>query len=115
MNLSALKTKVPAPWTNAGLAPLIALALIAGARAGPGGPGGTAHHGSGGPGHHNGSGGTDSGERHPSSTSHSPLRTPQGVPISSNPASTVGLGPVGVPSFTTGQFSIPPFLLPIYE
>src|SRR6476620_3392504 len=32
MSLSALKTKVPPPWTNAGLAPLIALALIAGAR-----------------------------------------------------------------------------------
>src|SRR4051812_32885536 len=32
MSLSALKTKVPPPWTNAGLAPLVALALIAGAR-----------------------------------------------------------------------------------
>src|SRR5947207_691811 len=32
MNLSALKTKVPPPWTNAGLAPLIALALVAGTR-----------------------------------------------------------------------------------
>jgi len=37
------------------------------------------------------------------------------VPISSNPASTVGLAPVGVPSFTTSQFEIPPFLLPIYQ
>src|SRR4051812_25843815 len=43
-----------------------------GGAAGPGGPGGTAHHGTGGPGHHNGSGGTDTGERHPNSASHSP-------------------------------------------
>jgi hypothetical protein len=47
-----------------------------------------------------------------------PIRRPDGAPTSSNPGLTVagfGPAPVGVPNFVIDSFSIPPFLLPIYQ
>jgi murein DD-endopeptidase MepM/ murein hydrolase activator NlpD len=46
------------------------------------------------------------------------IRTPDGAPTNSNPTVTVadlGAAPVGVPNFIIDKFSIPPFLLPIYQ
>ncbi len=46
------------------------------------------------------------------------LRRPDGTPKSSNPTITIGgsgAAPIGVPNFVIDQFSIPPFLLPIYQ
>lgn len=46
------------------------------------------------------------------------LRRPDGTPKSSNPTITIGgsgAAPIGVPNFIIDQFSIPPFLLPIYQ
>ncbi len=48
----------------------------------------------------------------------SPDRNANGVPTNSNPALTIanfGPAPAGVPDFIISQFSIPPFLLPIYQ
>ena len=45
-------------------------------------------------------------------------RKPNGVPTNANPGLTIadfGSAPVGVPNFVISQFSIPPFLLPIYQ
>ena len=45
-------------------------------------------------------------------------REPDGTPTNSNPTVTVaefGGAPVGVPNFVIDQFTIPPFLLPIYQ
>ncbi len=45
-------------------------------------------------------------------------REPDGTPTNSNPSVTIadfGAAPVGVPNFVIDQFSIPPFLLPIYQ
>ncbi|MDQ3758530.1 MAG: lytic murein transglycosylase, partial [Actinomycetota bacterium] len=45
-------------------------------------------------------------------------RAPDGTPTNSNPTVTVadfGAAPVGVPNFVIDQFTIPPFLLPIYQ
>jgi Transglycosylase SLT domain len=89
--------------------------LGGGGGAGPGGPGGTGHHGQGGVSHHNGSGGTRAEGRGPGSIPSPPPREPNGVPTNSNPPLTIGQAPVGVPSFTTGQFEMPPSLLPIYQ
>jgi transglycosylase-like protein with SLT domain len=47
-----------------------------------------------------------------------PDRKPDGVPTNSNPSLTVtnfGPAPLGVPDFVISQFTIPPFLLPIYQ
>ncbi|CAN5587639.1 hypothetical protein BH10ACT11_BH10ACT11_06190 [soil metagenome] len=47
-----------------------------------------------------------------------PTRTPDGKPTPTNPTATIsdfGPAPVGVPNFVIDQFSIPPFLLPIYQ
>ncbi len=46
------------------------------------------------------------------------LRTPSGAPADTNPALTIadfGPAPIGVPNFVIDQFTIPPFLLPIYQ
>ncbi|HYH60296.1 MAG TPA: lytic transglycosylase domain-containing protein, partial [Solirubrobacterales bacterium] len=45
-------------------------------------------------------------------------RDPDGTPTNSNPTVTIadfGAAPVGVPNFVIDSFSIPPFLLPIYQ
>ena len=47
-----------------------------------------------------------------------PERKPNGVPTNANPGLTIanfGAAPAGVPDFVISQFSIPPFLLPIYQ
>jgi hypothetical protein len=47
-----------------------------------------------------------------------PDRTPDGQPTATNPSATIsdfGPAPVGVPNFVIDSFSIPPFLLPIYQ
>ena len=46
------------------------------------------------------------------------LREPSGAPAVTNPGLTVadfGPAPIGVPNFVIDQFTIPPFLLPIYQ
>ncbi len=46
------------------------------------------------------------------------IRRPDGTPTAHNPTVTIGdigAAPVGVPNFIIDQFSIPPFLLPIYQ
>ena len=46
------------------------------------------------------------------------LRDPSGAPAPTNPGLTVadfGPAPIGVPNLVIDQFSIPPFLLPIYQ
>jgi murein DD-endopeptidase MepM/ murein hydrolase activator NlpD len=45
-------------------------------------------------------------------------RNPDGTPTNTNPTVTVadiGPAPIGVPNFVIDQFTIPPFLLPIYQ
>ncbi len=45
-------------------------------------------------------------------------RDPDGTPTNTNPSVTIadfGAAPVGVPNFVIDQFTIPPFLLPIYQ
>jgi len=47
-----------------------------------------------------------------------PIRRPDGVPTASNPTATIadfGPSPLGVPNFVIDRFTIPPFLLPIYQ
>jgi len=47
-----------------------------------------------------------------------PIRRPDGAPTASNPSVTIGefgAAPVGVPNFVIDQFTIPPFLLSIYQ
>ena len=46
------------------------------------------------------------------------VREPDGTPTDANPTVTVadfGAAPIGVPNFVIDQFTIPPFLLPIYQ
>ncbi len=46
------------------------------------------------------------------------IREPDGTPTNANPGLTIadfGPAPIGVPNFVIDQFSIPPFLLPIYQ
>jgi len=46
------------------------------------------------------------------------IRRPDGAPTNANPTVTIGdtgAAPIGVPNFVIDQFSIPPFLLPIYQ
>ncbi len=45
-------------------------------------------------------------------------RNPDGTPTNTNPTVTIadfGAAPIGVPNFVIDQFTIPPFLLPIYQ
>ena len=60
------------------------------------------------------SGGVEAGEQLPDE----PDRNPDGTPTDTNPGLTVadfGPAPIGVPNFVIDQFTIPPFLLPIYQ
>ena len=46
------------------------------------------------------------------------IRGPDGAPTDANPSLTIadfGPAPIGVPNFVIDQFTIPPFLLPIYQ
>jgi Transglycosylase SLT domain len=61
--------------------------------------------------------------RHAGATYHKPMkppppRKPNGVPTNTNPSVTVAPAqpaPLGVPNLLISQFTIPPFLLPIYQ
>ncbi len=81
------------------------------------GGGGSGGNGSGG----NGGGGGDGGGQPGGSgeaVSPTPDRNPDGSPTDTNPGLTVadfGAAPIGVPNFVIDQFTIPPFLLPIYQ
>ena len=89
-----------------------------GGGAGPGGPGGSGGHGGHGGGAGGGSGGTSSGSDQGGKPSKPPTRTSGGVPTNANPSLTIadfGPAPIGVPSFLIDQFTIPPFLLDIYQ
>ena len=87
---------------------------------GSGGNGGSGHGNDGGNGngsnghdHDHGSGGSGADE-----PVDKPDRNPDGSPTDTNPTLTVadfGAAPMGVPNFVIDQFSIPPFLLPIYQ
>jgi len=90
---------------------------------GGGGGGGTAD-GSGGVSSGGGGGGNRGGDGNrggggPDEPMQKPAdRNPDGSPTRSNPTLTVaefGPAPEGVPNFVIDQFSIPPFLLPIYQ
>jgi hypothetical protein len=90
---------------------------------GTAGPGGTGGRGSGAEGGKGGGGDTKSkrggkgkGDRKPEKKGA--IRTPDGRPTRSNPDLTIaefGPAPMGVPNFIIDRFSIPPFLLPIYQ
>ncbi len=98
---------------------------------GAGGGGADGGNGGGGRGHGNGGGGRgDDGPRHPHrdgdrprsagdiTKNPPPLRNSDGTPTLTNPGLTIadyGSAPVGVPNFVIDQFTIPPFLLPIYQ
>jgi hypothetical protein len=89
---------------------------------GPGGDGGRGggQAGGGGGGGENGSGGSRSGHRGDDGEQlpDNPPRNPDGTPTDTNPTLTVadfGPAPIGVPNFVIDQFTIPPFLLPIYQ
>ena len=62
-------------------------------------------------------GGSDESED-PNAIPTPEIRRPDGVPTNANPTITIGTtgaAPIGVPNFVIEQFSIPPFLLPIYQ
>ncbi len=98
----------------------------------PGGGGNTNPNGGQGPGHkphEHKPGGHHHGDRH-GPRDHSggtraeeqpispPVRNPDGSPTNANPGLTIadfGPAPIGVPNFVIDQFTIPPFLLPIYQ
>ncbi|HET7590918.1 MAG TPA: lytic murein transglycosylase, partial [Solirubrobacterales bacterium] len=64
-----------------------------------------------------GKGGSDESDD-PNSIPTPEIRRPDGAPTNSNPTVTIGdtgAAPIGVPNFVIEQFSIPPFLLPIYQ
>jgi murein DD-endopeptidase MepM/ murein hydrolase activator NlpD len=91
-----------------------------GGEAGPDGVGGSGSGpGAGG----SGSGGGGSSGKGGSSSDRKPMqepatRSPDGTPTKANPTVTIadfGPAPIGVPSFIIDQFTIPPFLLPIYQ
>ena len=90
---------------------------------GEGGGGGGGNGGNGGGSGGSGSGGNGSGGSGGSGGPGDPMekpadRNPDGSPTRTNPTLTVaefGPAPVGVPNFVIDQFSIPPFLLPIYQ
>jgi murein DD-endopeptidase MepM/ murein hydrolase activator NlpD len=84
-----------------------------GGGSGPGGPGGSGGRG----GNGGGTGGTSSGTDQDGKPGN-PERAANGVPTKANPGLTIadfGPAPIGVPSFLIDQFTIPPFLLNIYQ
>jgi len=65
-----------------------------------------------------GSKGAADGAEGPNEIPTPEIRRPDGTPTNSNPTVTIGTtgaAPIGVPNFVIEQFSIPPFLLPIYQ
>ena len=88
------------------------------------GSGGSGGHGNGSSGDGSGGGSGDGASRpEPQSPREfaregPPLRNPDGSPTDTNPTLSIadfGPSPMGVPNFMIDQFSIPPFLLPIYQ
>ena len=80
-----------------------------GSNGGNGGNGGQGSDGGGNQGSHGGDG---------EPTDKPANRNPDGSPTDTNPTLTIadfGPAPMGVPNFVIDQFSIPPFLLPIYQ
>ena len=91
---------------------------------GSGGRGGGNNGGSGdggggnGGGHHQGSGGSGRDDDSSGQPAPDAPRNPDGSPTDANPSLTVadfGPAPIGVPNFVIDQFTIPPFLLPMYQ
>jgi hypothetical protein len=86
---------------------------------GDGQPGQGGHAGAGGPAGTEKPGGGDHGgaeQRDPNEPP--PPRRDDGTPTTSNPGLTIadfGPAPLGVPNFIIDQFTIPPFLLPVYQ
>ncbi len=74
------------------------------------------------PGRHHGNGHDDNDDEASGGT-RAPMnpeadRNPDGTPTDTNPSVTIadfGAAPIGVPNFVIDQFTIPPFLLPIYQ
>ena len=92
------------------------------ATTGGGGGGGRGTGESAGHRHHGGRTDQDTGEgpigTGPGQVAPPTLRDPSGAPAPTNPGLTVadfGPAPIGVPNLVIDQFSIPPFLLPIYQ
>ena len=84
-----------------------------GGGAGPGGAGGAGGHGA-----DRAGGGTSGGADAGGKPAEAATRTSDGVPTNANPSLTIadfGPAPIGVPSFLIDQFTIPPFLLDIYQ
>ncbi|HEX2468485.1 MAG TPA: lytic murein transglycosylase [Solirubrobacterales bacterium] len=82
------------------------------------GQGPTGGHGAGdrGPGGGGGESEAGGGDRQP--MEEPPTRNPDGTPTDANPSLTIadfGPAPIGVPNFVIDQFTIPPFLLPLYQ
>ncbi len=60
----------------------------------------------------------DAVDDNPEPWTNPPIRGPDGAPTDANPSLTIadfGPAPIGVPNFVIDQFTIPPFLLPIYQ
>ncbi len=60
----------------------------------------------------------ESSANEPGPVEPAPLRQADGAPTLTNPGLTIadfGAAPIGVPNFVIDQFTIPPFLLPIYQ
>jgi len=80
-------------------------------------------HGTHKPGRDRGNGGGRDDDDEPSGGTRAPMnpeadRNPDGSPTDTNPSVTIadfGAAPIGVPNFVIDQFTIPPFLLPIYQ
>ena len=91
-----------------------------GGRPGPGGDGGRGSSGEragGGPSGGQAAGDGEDDDDAPDSGGLEPRRD-DGTPTRANPSLTIadfGPAPIGVPNFVIDQFSIPPFLLPIYQ
>jgi murein DD-endopeptidase MepM/ murein hydrolase activator NlpD len=65
-----------------------------------------------------GEGGGQGGDGDREPMEEPPTRKPDGTPTRANPSLTIadfGPAPIGVPNFVIDQFTIPPFLLPIYQ
>jgi murein DD-endopeptidase MepM/ murein hydrolase activator NlpD len=90
---------------------------IPGAGNGVSGQGPSGGHGASERGARNGDGGA--GDRDRRKPMDEPAtRNPDGTPTNANPSLTIadfGPAPIGVPNFVIDQFTIPPFLLPIYQ
>jgi hypothetical protein len=92
---------------------------IGGGGQGSGTPGGTGGDtGSVGPSGGGGHGNVSDGNSETAPMPQHPTRQQNGTPTNANPSLTIanfGSAPLGVPNFVISQFTIPPFLLPIYQ